>query len=302
MAGEIHPADTADPRVSGLFPGTPWPRPEWQLRTRSVRAGRLPLVMGIVNVTPDSFSDGGRYFDAAAAVEHGLRLAAEGADLLDVGGESTRPGAAPVDTDEELRRVVPVVEALARRAGVPVSIDTRKARVAREALAAGAEAVNDVSGFEGDPDMLAVVAEARCGALAMHMQGEPRTMQRAPRYGDVVGEVIAYLRSRRDALVAAGIDAARIALDPGIGFGKTLAHNLALLRSVGRMCRLGRPVVIGHSRKRWIGELLGDLEADRTAGTLAASIYLAGQGADVLRVHDVASVRQAVLLFDALAQ
>lgn len=258
--------------------------------------------MGIVNVTPDSFSDGGRYFDPAAAVEHGFRLAAEGADLLDVGGESTRPGAAPVEVDEELRRVAPVVEALARQAGVPVSIDTRKARVAREAIAAGAEAVNDVSGFEDDAEMIAVVAESGCGALAMHMQGEPRTMQRAPRYGDVVAEVFAYLRSRRDALVADGVAAERIALDPGIGFGKTLAHNLALLRSIGRLRELGQPVVVGHSRKRWIGELLGDLGADRTAGTLSASIYLAAQGADVLRVHDVGAVRQAILLFDALAQ
>jgi dihydropteroate synthase len=255
--------------------------------------------MGIVNVTPDSFSDGGRFLDAEAAVEHGLRLAAEGADLLDVGGESTRPGAEPVGADEELRRVVPVVAALAERSGVPVSIDTSKARVAREALEAGAEAINDVSGLEGDPAMVAVAAEFGCGVCAMHMRGEPRTMQQAPRYDDVVAEVFDYLARRRDALRAGGIEPERIALDPGIGFGKTTGHNLAILRSIGRFHRLGCPIVVGHSRKRFIAEVLGDFEADRTAGTVGVALVLARQGVEVLRVHDVAAVRRALQLFEA---
>ena len=202
--------------------------PGWKLRSRLLVAGRIPLLMGIVNVTPDSFSDGGQFFEPGRAVEHGLRLAAEGADLLDVGGMSTRPGSEPIDPREELRRILPVIVALARQTPTPISVDTHRAIVAAEALAAGAETINDVTALAGDPNMTALAAESGCGVCAMHMLGTPRTMQRNPRYGDVVAEVFAYLAGRRDALMAAGVAQARIALDPGLGFGKTTEHNLAL--------------------------------------------------------------------------
>ena len=211
----------------------------WRLRTKTLAAGRIPRLMGVVNVTPDSFSDGGRFFEPAAAVEHGLRLAAEGADMLDIGGQSTRPGAAPVAAEEELRRVLPVVAALSRQTDVPISIDTSSAKVAAECLAAGAEVINDVTALTADGDIVALAAESGCGVCAMHMQGTPQTMQIHPHYGDVVEEVFAWLAARRDALVAAGIARDRIALDPGIGFGKTAAHNLALLRTFAAVSRLG---------------------------------------------------------------
>ncbi len=271
----------------------------WQLRTRAIAFGRVPRLMGIINVTPDSFSDGGATFEPAAAVEHGLRLVAAGADLLDIGGESTRPGAAAVDVREELRRVMPVVEALCERAGVPVSIDTSKAAVAREALAAGAEVVNDVSACRADPAMIPLLAEAGCGVCLMHMQGSPATMQRNPRYVNVVDDVFRFLAERRDALEAAGIDRARIAVDPGIGFGKTLDHNLELLRNAARFRRLGCPVLFGHSRKRFISAVLGNDALDRTAGTIGASLALALHGVHVLRIHDVPAVHHALQLFDA---
>lgn len=275
------------------------PADRWQLRTRTLAVGQIPLLMGIVNVTPDSFSDGGRFFDAEASVQRGLQLAAEGADLLDVGGQSTRPGSQPVDADEELRRVIPVVAALCRQTSLPVSVDTSKAIVAREAISAGAEVINDVTALSGDPQMLPLAAQCGCGVCAMHMLGTPQTMQKAPVYDDVVEEVFSFLGERRDALTAAGIDRARIALDPGIGFGKTLEHNLALLRNAHRFHELGCPVLIGHSRKRFIGELLGDPESDRTAGTIGVAISLAQQHVQILRLHDVAPVRQALLLHKA---
>lgn len=271
----------------------------WQLRTTTLELPRRPLLMGIVNVTPDSFSDGGRYLDAAAAVEHGLRLAAEGADLLDVGGESTRPYAPPVDEAEELRRVGPVIGPLCRQAGVPISIDTSKAAVARAALDAGAQIINDVTGLAGDPAMLPLAAAAGAGVCVMHMAGTPQTMQDDPRYDHVVEDILAWLAARRDRLVAAGLDPARIALDPGIGFGKTHAHNLELVANCGRFLGLGCPVVVGHSRKGFIGKVLGDQGADRTAGSVGVSLALARQGVQVLRVHDVAPTRQALLLFEA---
>jgi dihydropteroate synthase len=258
------------------------------------------MLMGIVNVTPDSFSDGGRFLDAPAAIDHGLRLVEQGAELLDIGGESTRPYSSAVALDEELRRVLPVLEALCRRVSVPVSIDTSKARVAAEALAAGAEIINDVTGLAGDPQMLAVAHEAGAGVCAMHMQGTPQTMQDHPHYTEVVEEVFQYLRGRRDALLAAGIGPERICLDPGIGFGKTHEHNLTLLAGCRRYHALGCPLLVGHSRKAFIGKVLGDKQADRTAGTIGVSIALAVQGIQVLRVHDVAPVRQALLLFEAV--
>ncbi|OHB84656.1 MAG: dihydropteroate synthase [Planctomycetes bacterium RBG_16_64_12] len=271
----------------------------WEVRGQTLKIGRLPLLMGILNVTPDSFSDAGRFFDRGAAIEQGLRLAAEGAAAIDVGGESTRPYSAPVDPNEELRRVIPVVTALCEQTSVPVSIDTSKAVVAREAIAAGARIINDVTGLSADPEMVAVAVDSGAGVCVMHMQGSPRTMQEKPTYGDVVEEVLAYLRRRRDALIAAGIAPERIALDPGIGFGKTPEHNLSLLAAAWRLHELGCPVLVGHSRKAFIGVVLDDASADRTAGTIGVALALARQGVEILRVHDVAPVRQALLLYEA---
>jgi len=271
----------------------------WKLRTRSLSVGQIPLLMGIVNVTPDSFSDGGQFLDPAAAIAHGLQLAAEGADLLDIGGESTRPGSESVDADEELRRVMPVLNALRTQTRLPISIDTSKAIVAREALDAGAEVINDVTALTDDPEILPLAVRASCGVCVMHMRGEPRTMQEKPTYRDVVAEVIQYLADRRDVLKAAGVEQERIALDPGIGFGKTLEHNLALLRHARRLHTLGCPILIGHSRKRFIADVLGDAKTDRTPGTIGVALSLASQGVQILRVHDVGAVRQALLLHAA---
>ncbi len=298
------------------------PVDHWRLRTRTLVTRKLPLLMGIINVTPDSFSDGGNCFDAEMAIAHGLRLAAEGADILDVGGESTRPHAEPVDAQEELRRVMPVVGALCQQSGLPVSIDTSKALVARHALHAGAEILNDVTALGGDPAMLPLAAEAGCGVVAMHMRGDPRTMQDNPTYADVFGEVTSYLRERRDALLQAGVRQDRIALDPGIGFGKTTEHNLELLANAWRLHTLGCPVLVGHSRKRFLTQAAGrpttvaeptprsaaaadepttgvSPVCDPTAGTIGVALSLALQGVQILRVHDVAAVRQALVLFQA---
>ena len=262
--------------------------------------GRRPLLMGIVNVTPDSFSDGGRFLDPAAAIDRGLRLAAEGAEILDVGGESTRPYSQPVDAHEELRRVLPVVRALCQRVAVPVSIDTTKALVAREAIDAGAEIINDVSGLEADSGMPDLAVRSGAAVCVMHTQGTPQTMQNQPTYENVVEDVLEYLRGRRDALVAAGVPRDRIALDPGIGFGKKTQHNLDLLTHAGRIHELGCPVLVGHSRKGFIGRVLGDPSGDPLAGTIGVSLALARQGVQVLRVHDVGPVREALLLFEAV--
>jgi len=244
-------------------------------------------VLGVVNVTPDSFSDGGVNYEPANAVASARRMHAEGAALVDVGGESTRPGAEAVSADEELRRVVPVLEAL--RDEVPVSIDTSKAVVARRALELGATLVNDVTALRGDPGLAAVVAESDTYLCLMHMQGEPRTMQADPRYDDVVSEVAAFLEQRLGAAVAAGIAEERICLDPGIGFGKTVEHNFELIRRLGELTSLGRPIVVGISRKSSLGKLLGDPAA--TTGSVAASVGAAvaayERGATILRVHDV---------------
>ena len=247
--------------------------------------------MGVVNVTPDSFSDGGQWFDADRAVAHGTELAAQGALILDVGGESTRPGAEPVGEDEELRRVVPVIDGLAAAAtGAQISIDTAKAQVARAALAAGATYVNDVTALRGDPAMADVIAQAGCDCCLMHMQGEPRTMQSRPQYDDVVGEVVAFLRSRVAAALAAGIAPERIQVDPGIGFGKTLEHNLELLRRLDEVAALGFPVVVGVSRKAFLGTLTGrEAPAARVAATVAANVLAFERGGRIFRVHDVAA-------------
>jgi dihydropteroate synthase len=245
-----------------------------------------PSVMGVVNVTPDSFSDAGVNFDPADAVASARRMLDEGAAIVDLGGESTRPGAAGVSTDEELRRVVPVLEQLS---GAPVSIDTSKAEVARRALELGAELVNDVTALRGDPALAEVVAESDAYLCLMHMQGEPRTMQADPRYDDVVSEIAAFLEERLGAAVAAGIAEERICLDPGIGFGKTVEHNFELVRRLDELTALGRPVVIGFSRKSSLGKLVGDPQA--TTGSVAASVGVAvaayERGATILRVHDV---------------
>ena len=253
---------------------------------------RAPVIMGVVNVTPDSFSDGGLFLDADAAVDHGRRLASEGAAILDVGGESTRPGAAPVAEDEELRRALPVVERLAADAGAPgvrVSIDSTKSGVARAALKAGAAIVNDVSAFRFDPGLAGLVAEAGADCCLMHMLGEPRTMQEDPRYDDVVSDVKAFLEERLAFATSEGIAEERVWLDPGIGFGKTVEHNLELLRRLDEIVAIGRPVVIGTSRKSFLGKLAGGrAEGERLPGTIATNVLALERGASVFRVHDVA--------------
>jgi dihydropteroate synthase len=250
-------------------------------------------LMGVVNVTPDSFSDGGLFLDAEAAVEHGLRLQREGADILDVGGESTRPGAEPVPEDEELRRVVPVVEWLAG-GGARISIDTSKAAVAEAALEAGATIVNDVAAFRFAPELAGMVASHGATCCLMHMLGEPRTMQADPRYDDVVSDVKAFLEERLAFAVGEGVPEERVWLDPGIGFGKTLDHNLELLRRLDEIRAIGRPVVIGTSRKSFLGKITGRDEGDRLPGTIATNVMALERGATVFRVHDVREVADAL--------
>jgi dihydropteroate synthase len=252
-------------------------------------------VMGIVNVTPDSFSDGGLYLDPSAAIAHALELERDGAAILDIGGESTRPGADPVSAERQLARVLPVIAGL-RSAGsrAQLSIDTSAARVARAALDAGATLVNDVTALRADPEMAGLVAAAGADCCLMHMLGEPRTMQRDPRYDDVVGEVKAFLEARMAFAVAAGIDERRIMLDPGIGFGKTIEHNLELLRRLDELVALGRPVVIGTSRKSFLGRITGREIDDRLAGTIATNVLAYERGASVFRVHDVGPVHDAL--------
>jgi dihydropteroate synthase len=247
--------------------------------------------MGVVNVTPDSFSDGGRYLDADVAIRHGEKLVGDGADVLDVGGESTRPGAEPVGEAEELRRVEPVVARLAGKA--TVSIDTSKAAVAVAALDAGASIVNDVTALRGDPEMAGLCAERGIGVVLMHMPGNPRTMQDEPRYDDVVDDVRAFLAERVEFAMGEGIAEERIWLDPGIGFGKRLEHNLELLRRLKELRELGRPLVVGTSRKSFIGRVDGSKVEDRIGGSIASSVLAAMEGADVLRVHDVVEMAQA---------
>jgi dihydropteroate synthase len=272
--------------------------------------GDRPAVMGIVNVTPDSFSDGGRFLDAEAAIAHGVALMGQGADLLDVGGESTRPGAAPVDAAEELRRVLPVVAGLAHSlgAGVPLSIDTAKADVAAAVLAAGASVVNDVTAGRADPDMFGVVADAGAGIVLMHMQGDPRTMQDDPRYDDVVDDVSAFLVARLEAARAAGLPDDALCADPGIGFGKLVHHNLALLARLPELvARVGVPVLVGTSRKAFLGTVLASATgsevpppAARDDATLASAVWALDHGARVVRVHDVRPVVDAARLLHVM--
>jgi dihydropteroate synthase len=256
-----------------------------------------PVVMGVINVTPDSFSDGGLYLDVDAAVEHGRELARDGAAILDVGGESTRPGADEVPEAEELKRVVPVVERLAQASGpdaAVVSIDTRKARVAEQALQAGARIVNDISAFRHAPEIAGMVASAGAHCCLMHMLGEPRTMQLDPRYDDVVSDVKAFLEERLAFAVGEGVPEGHVWLDPGIGFGKTLDHNLELLRRLDEIVAIGRPVVVGTSRKSFLGKITGHDELERLPGTIATNVIAWERGARVFRVHDVARVADAL--------
>lgn len=273
----------------------------WQLKTQMLEFGKLPALMGIVNVTPDSFSDGGSFFDHKKAVSHGLQLAADGAEILDVGGESTRPNADAVSESEELRRVVDVVRDLTEQTDVPVSIDTSKAKVAAEAVAAGAEIINDVTGLEGDVDMLEVATSTRAGVCAMHMRGDPRTMQNEKhlQYDNVVEDIFEYLGARRQALLSAGIANDRICLDPGIGFAKTHQHNLTLLANVNMFHQLGSPLLVGHSNKGFLAKILGDKSLDRTQATVGVSLSLATMGVQVIRVHQVRAVREAMISFAA---
>ncbi|KAA1259986.1 Dihydropteroate synthase [Rubripirellula obstinata] len=255
--------------------------------------------MGICNVTPDSFSDGGKHHNVDAAIAAAIQMEADGAAIVDIGGESTRPYSDPVAAEEELARVIPVIDGLKGQLSIPISIDTSKATVAAAAIEAGAEIINDVTGLEGDPDMVRVAVESGAGVCVMHMKGTPQTMQNDPAYANVVQEIRDYLIQRRQFCIDAGIDPEKICLDPGIGFGKTHQHNLELIRSVDQFTNLGSPILIGHSRKGFIGKVLGNKDADRTAGTLAVSLAVAAAGAHVIRVHDVQVTAEALKLFAA---
>ena len=271
----------------------------WKIGQNVLDLTNQALVMGVLNVTPDSFSDGGRFFDRAAAVEHGLKMWRAGAAIIDVGGESTRPGAQPVLPNDQIARVCPVIEALARSAQVEISIDTAKAEVARAAIAAGATIINEISGGRGDEQMFALAAETGAGLILMHMQGTPATMQLAPVYTDVVKEVADFFRQRFAQAVRSGIDPMCIAFDPGIGFGKTLQHNLALLAHLPQLRVENRPLVVGVSRKSFLGKISGG-NGNRESATLAMTSLLRERGAQIFRVHDVASNLQALRTTEAL--
>lgn len=285
----------------------------WKTSRRTLEFQTRPMLMGILNVTPDSFSDGGRFFEDSsseklrieAAVEAGLQMQADGADIIDIGGESTRPYSEPVSPQQELDRVVPVIEQLSAQLEIPISIDTSKAVVGQAAMDAGAEIINDVTGLEGDPEMVSVALNTNAGVCVMHMQGTPQTMQNSPDYEDVVENIRGYLIDRRDACQAAGIPLERICLDPGIGFGKTHEHNFELMRGARRFCDLGCVCLIGHSRKGFIRKRLAShfersgREYDPMAGTLGVSLAAIAAGAHLIRVHDVAQTAQAIEMFNS---
>jgi dihydropteroate synthase len=278
-------------------------RRQWKIGKRVFDVSRHGLIMGVLNVTPDSFSDGGEFLRADKGTERGLQMAAEGAHIIDVGGESTRPGSEPVTVQEELRRVIPVIENLRRKLDVPISIDTSKAEVARPAIEAGASIVNDVTGGRGDDQMLPLVAETKSAFILMHMQGTPRTMQIQPRYTDVVAEISEFFRQQYALAIGLNIDPIAIAFDPGIGFGKTLDHNLELLAQLERLRAYDRPLVVGVSRKSFLGKLIGSPEIrDRLVPGLALSALLRARGADVFRVHDVKENVYALRVSEAILQ
>ena len=274
----------------------------WIAREHQFNFPRPTIVMGIVNTTPDSFTDGGRFLDADAAGAQALRLASQGAEILDIGGESTRPGSAEVSEQEELDRVIPVIERLAKRPELVLSIDTQKPSVAREALAAGASIVNDIAANRSDAEMWQVVAEAGAGYVCMHMQGTPQTMQAKPEYDDVTVEVCVFFRERLDLLSSHGVTTDQVALDPGIGFGKTLEHNIKLLRDLKKFSLAERPMLVGASRKSFIEKLLGAPIDERLPASLTCATWAAIQGSQIIRVHDVAETVQAVRMAEALAQ
>ncbi len=262
--------------------------------------GRRTWLVGVVNVTPDSFFNGGLYFEPARAIEHALALAADGADIIDVGGESSRPGSSPIPAKEEKKRILPVVEVLKQKENVLISVDTTKAEVAEAALAAGADIINDISAGRFDPRMLPVAARSGAGLILMHMKGTPRTMQIAPHYDDVLGEVKAFLKERQEAAEACGVRRESILLDPGIGFGKKLEHNLALLNNLEALAGLERPLLVGISRKSFIGKILKLEAPDRFEGTIAAAVVSILRGASLLRVHDIQAVKRAVAVAEAI--
>ena len=274
----------------------------WQLKTKRIELDNCPKLMGILNTTPDSFSDGGSFNSLDRAVEQAMHLSNAGAAIIDIGGESTRPYSEPVSIDEELNRVIPVIEQVVTLTDVPVSIDTSKAVVAAAAMEAGAEIINDVTGLEGDPDMIRIATETGAGICAMHMQGNPQNMQDNPSYDNVVSDIHGYLRDRRDRLLEAGIRHENICLDPGIGFGKTHDHNLTLMQNCFQFLQLGCPILVGHSRKGFIAHVMQDKESDRMPGTAGAAIALAEQGIHVIRVHDVLAVKHAVEVYRATRQ
>jgi dihydropteroate synthase len=275
----------------------------WKIGKRVFDVSRHGLIMGVLNVTPDSFSDGGEFFIANKATERGLQLAAEGAHIIDVGGESTHPGSQPVTVQEELRRVIPVIEDLHRKLDVPISIDTSKAEVARPAIEAGASIVNDVTGGQGDEEMLPLIAETKSGFIIMHMQGTPRTMQAQPRYTDVVAEISDFFRQQYARAIGLNIDPMAIAFDPGIGFGKTVEHNLELLARLERLRPHDRALVVGVSRKSFLGKLIGSPEiSNRLAPAIALTSLLRARGADVFRVHDVKENVYALRVTEAILQ
>ncbi len=272
----------------------------WKIGGRTVDLSRKAMIMGVVNVTPDSFSDGGEFFDHDRAVEHALQMVSDGAHIIDVGGESTRPGSAGVSADEEMQRVLPVIEQVRARSDVLISIDTSKAEVARAALNAGASIINDVTGGRGDAQMFALATKSGAAFIIMHMQGEPRTMQLAPHYGDVLREVAEFFRQQFRAAITSGIDPNAIAFDPGIGFGKTVEHNLRLIANLPRLRVEERPLTVGVSRKSFLGKLIGSSDtSDRVAATVGMTAFLRARGANVLRVHDVKANASALRVTEA---
>lgn len=272
----------------------------WRLPDGELELGARTFIMGVVNVTPDSFSDGGRFFSPDEAVAHGLKLAAEGADILDVGGESARPGSDSISCEEEIKRVIPVISALKSRTDAVISIDTQKAEVAKSAIEAGAQIINDISALRTDPQIASLAAQTKAGLILMHMKGTPKTMQENPRYDDVVAEVRQFLAERTDFAQSQGVEKSRIAVDPGIGFGKTLDHNLIIIRNLADLADMGYPVLLGASRKAFIGHLTDRPAPERLWGTMGAHIAGALLGADLVRVHDVAPLKEALLVTDAI--
>ncbi len=273
---------------------------KWKFENIEWEMGDFPQLMGIVNVTPDSFSDGGNLNSVDIAVEHAIKLSEQGADILDIGGESTRPGATPVSEKVELNRVIPVIEKIRSKTETPISIDTMKAKVAHEAIQAGATIVNDVSALTADPQMPSVCADSDVGLICMHMKGNPQNMQDAPYYENVCLEVKDYLKARIQALTQLGISQERIVIDPGVGFGKTAEHNLEIMRNINLFHQLGSPVLIGHSRKRFLSKLIGRKVDERLAGTIGVSIALAIQNVDIIRVHDIQAVHDSLTAWKAM--